>query len=52
MIDYVVTYSDEGEQEWSTPITIDYGEYEDVIVLHKYVYCNNKVVAKFEGKVE
>jgi hypothetical protein len=60
-IDYVMTYSDEGEQEWSTPITIDYGEYEDVIVSHKkergrdmriYAYSNDKVVAKFEGKVE
>ena len=60
-IDHVMTYSDEGEQEWSTPITIDYGEYEDVIVSHKkergrdmriYVYSNDKVVAKFEGKVE
>ena len=39
----------------------DYGEYEDVIVSHKkergrdmriYVYSNDKVVAKFEGKVE
>ena len=59
-IDHVMTYSDEGEQEWSTPITIDYGEYEDVIVSHKkergrdmriYVYSNDKVVAKFEGKV-
>jgi hypothetical protein len=60
-IDHVMTYSDEGEQEWSTPITIDYGEYEDVIVSHKkergrdmriYAYSNDKVVAKFEGKVE
>jgi len=60
-IDYFMTYSDEGEQEWSTPVTIDYGEYEDVIVSHKkergrdmriYAYSNNKVVAKFEGKVE
>ena len=60
-IDYFMTYSDEGEQEWSTPVTIDYGEYEDVIVSHKkergrdmriYVYSNDKVVAKFEGKVE
>ena len=60
-IDHVMTYSDEGEQQWSTPITIDYGEYEDVIVSHKkergrdmriYAYSNDKVVAKFEGKVE
>ena len=60
-IDHVMTYSDEGEQEWTTPITIAYGEYEAVLVSHKkergrdmriYAYSNNKVVAKFEGKVE
>ena len=45
-----MTYSDEGEQKWSTPVTIAHGESEDVIVSHKYVYSNNKVVAKFERK--
>ena len=59
-IDYVMTYSDEGEQQWSTPVTIAHGEYEDVIVSQKkergrdmriYAYSNDKVVAKFEGKV-
>jgi hypothetical protein len=43
-----------------TLVIIAYGEYEDVIVSHKkergrdmriYVYSNDKVVAKFEGKV-
>jgi len=59
-IDYFMVYSDEGEQKWSTPVTIAHGEYEDVIVSHKketgrdmriYAYSNDKVVAKFEGKV-
>ena len=44
-----------------TLVIIAYGEYEDVIVSHKkergrdmriYVYSNDKVIAKFEGKVE
>ena len=59
-IDYFIIYSDEGEEKWSSPVTIAPGEYKDVMVSYKeergkdiriYAYSNDKVVAKFEGKV-
>jgi len=59
-IDYFVVYSDKGERKWSSPITIAPGEEKDIIVLYEgkrnrdirlYLYSNDKVVAKFEGKI-
>ncbi len=59
-IDYFIIYSDKGEQKWSSSVTVAPGEYKDVMVSYKeergrnmrlYAYSNDKVVAKFEGKV-
>jgi len=59
-IDYFIIYSDKGEQKWSSSVTVAPGKYKDVMISYKeergkdiriYAYSNDKVVAKFEGKV-
>jgi len=59
-IDYFIIYSDKGEQKWSSSVTVAPGKYKNVMISYKeergkdiriYAYSNDKVVAKFEGKV-